>query len=121
MLKKKELKEEELEKVSGGSKTLQAAGNIDKYSDYNVRVNKYSGQIGTKYLFVKHNSDNWLFGTLVSSYERHEFLFATVRTHDIKVEDGFGDYNNKDKHKISLSDYGTREINGDEYQMYAKS
>jgi len=121
MMDKKELSDEELEEVSGGLKRINTNGNLGDYADYNKPVDKYSGTIGEKYLFKKNDSNSaWLFGTLINSYERWISIFNTERTHDIIVEDGYGNYGCFNPRVIEVHDGGTKEISGDSYQMYAK-
>jgi len=118
MPEKKELSNEELEKVTGGSQRINTAGVKEAYSDYNVPVGKYSGIANEKYLFVRTGSDEWLFGKLRCTYED---FWKRKRIHDIYVEDGYGTYGViGNKTCLEVSDIGTIEVYGDIYQMYAK-
>jgi len=110
-MSKKELKEEQLEKVTGGNYEMQCEGNLGKYSDYKTHVDVDNAVIGEKYLFIK-TGISWLYGTLINRYGRN-------RTLDIKVEDGYGNFNrgfsfntNEGSSNLLVSDYGTIEING---------
>jgi len=123
-IENKKITDEELDNVTGGCKeTRWFQGNKGNYSAYNIPVDKYCGEIGKKYLFVSHNNSNdWLFGVLVNTYEANNGAY-TYRTHDIKVEDGNnGDGVESTNHYIRVDeDYGTREVCGDDYQMYTKA
>jgi len=117
-IENKKISEDELDNVTGGcAHDITVESNRSKYNDYTIPVDMYCGQIGTKYLFVKNKKDSqWLFGELVNSYEANQGAW-TVRTHDIRVEDGAGF---EEANTISVSEYGTTEIPGKSYQMYAK-
>jgi len=116
MLDKKELKEEELEKVSGG-KMICLNGNLDKYSDYTNFVGKYDGCPCLKYLFKK-NDTQWLFGTYLNSYQGKD----NKRIHVVNVDDGQGNYTAGYikflENKIDVDASGNYELDGDEYNMY---
>jgi len=119
-IEEKKLSEEELENVNGGcAEEKSFTGLKGAYKDYNIPVDKYSGVIGKRYLFDDASHKRWIFGRLVNSYEENEGLF-TRRTHDIFVEDAYGFSENK-KCYLSVSEYGTYEVSGNIFQMYAKA
>jgi len=119
-IENKKISEEELENVNGGcNETAYFPGNKSNYSDYTVPVDKYCGVIGKKYLFDDPGNGRWLFGVLVNSYEKNEVFYST-RTHDVKVEDAYG-FDKDKKNYILVSEYGTKEIVGAQFQMYAKA
>jgi len=122
MKEMKELNDNELESVTGGTKAVLFPGNLSNYSEYSESISKYAGEINTKYLFKKDNS-HWVFGTLVNTYEQG--WIRTVRTHDILVEDCKGleietDHDLTRIGKTWVNNSGTREVNGDEYIIYKK-
>jgi len=106
MTEKKELNNEELEKVSGGNYEMQCEGNLVKYNAYCHSVDVDSAVIGEKYLFFR-SPESWLYGQLINRY-------GVYRTLDIKVEDGYGRFGSgifcNPSSKINVSDYGIIEV-----------
>jgi len=112
--------EEELDNVSGGcGDNTEVPGDRSKYNNYTIPVDKYSGVIGNRYLF-DNGDGQWIFGELLNSYESFQLLY-TYRVQDVRVIDAHGFSNSSGPNSIELSEYGTIEIYGDEYQMYAKA
>ena len=106
--KLKELSDEELEKVTGGSTTEDAqetlsfgnwsfTGFIGKYAD---------SHIGEKLYLVSHDKDEYYYGRLLDSFEAEHSLW-TERTHQIMCEEHNGS-------KFS----GLVEVSGDDYWLY---
>ena len=104
----KELNEDELKQVSGGSTTENApdpfvcgswtfSGHVGKYAE------AYRGQ---KFYLVKHDGSEYYYGTLRDSFE-DESTFWTERTQLIKCEQHNG-----------MPLVGPVQVSGDDYYLY---
>ena len=67
------LSDEQLEEVTGGTRTVR---NMLFYG----HVGKYDGIVGQRYYVVYDDFDEWFYGTMLRTYEADE-LFHTRRTH----------------------------------------
>lgn len=104
----KELSDEEIKQVSGGSTTENAPKEFScgnwMFSGF---VGKYAeGHIGEKLYLVSHDGDEYYFGLLLDSFEA-ESTFWTERTHVIRCEEHNG-----------MKYSGYVEVSGDDYWLY---
>ena len=99
--KLKELSNDELKQVIGGSMYI-----VDGQGEEHL-VDKYNGVIGHSYTF---RSDHYAFtGILLDSYEKKNWLFGTTRYHKVQVERGC-----LDEFQVGA----IVDINGDKFKMY---
>ena len=108
MTEKKELKDKQLEKVSGGS-TEENAPETVPYGNgfFNGFISKYAeSHIGELLYLVSHDGKNYYYGTLTDSFEA-ETTFYTERTQVMSCVE----HNDK---KLS----GVVEVSGDDYWLY---
>jgi len=119
MSEKKELNQEQLEKVTGGDYDIHCSGNL---SDYAAYINPITTGIqGQNYLFKTKNgciSRGWIFGTLSNQYKG---FMSDIYTYDIKVIN----FQLEDRHGsgqtvLNVSNWGTIEFKESEVQMYSK-
>lgn len=104
----KELNDEQLENVAGGSTTEDAPATLS-FGGFTFTgfVGKYAeGHIGEMLYVVSHDKDHYYYGKLRDSFEA-EYTFSTERTHVIKcIEKDGAAYN------------GIVELSGDDYWLY---
>ena len=104
----KELNDEDLKSVTGGSTSEDAA---DEYSNskwsFSGFVSKYAeSHIGEKFYLVSHDGDEYYYGMLLDSFEAESTLW-TERTQVIRCEEHNG------------KPYGGFvEVSGDDYWLY---
>lgn len=73
-----ELNDEDLRVVTGGT-------NWPEYV-FSGHVGKYDGVVGEKYYIVCDYKNAWAYGELVKTWEKHDILWMTIRTHRIDVK-----------------------------------
>lgn len=105
---KKQLSEEELNKVSGGSTTENApqTASVGSYR-FTGFVGKYAEtHVGEFLYLVDHDGEHYYYGRLLDSFEA-EYTFSTERTQVINCVE-----------KDGKSYYGIVEVSGDDYWLY---
>ena len=104
----KELNEDELEKVSGGSTEEDASEElICSNWTFSGFIIKYAeSHIGEKLYLVSHSGKEYYYGTLIDSFEA-EYTFSTERTQVMMCEERNGTQHG-----------GVVEVSGDDYWLY---
>lgn len=112
MSEKKELNQEQLEEVSGGSDNGIINPNYPGFYGY---VNMYSLTKGNEYYFVKgdYNNVKWFRAFVNDTYEHYAFfgIGYSVRYHDVRVTEA-GNSSNSVGDEIAIV--------GDDYAAYTK-
>ena len=105
-----DLKDEELQEVTGGSTTENAPNELSCANwVFSGFIGKYAeSHIGEKLYLVSHDKDEYYYGRLLDSFEA-ESTFWTERTHVILCEEHNGS-------KFS----GYVEVSGDDYWLYSE-
>lgn len=104
-----EIKDDELEKVTGGSTTENAPSEFSCSNNWVFTgfVGKYAeSHIGEKLYLVAHSGNKYYYGTLRDSFEV-EYTFSTERTHCMACEE-----------KNGKPYDGFVEVSGDDYYLY---
>lgn len=109
-MKNKELTEEELKTVTGGSTVEDAPNDFNTGKWHFVGfIGKYAeGHIGQNLYLVKHDGSTYYYGTLEDSFEA-EFTFSTERTQQMSCVERNG-----------VPYYGIIEVSGDDYWLYSE-